>query len=480
MSVRRSLFLAYGSQIVTLILSFLTSVVVARMISPREMGVYALAIAVSGVLSVFLSFGPQSFVVKEDKIDIYTVRSAYTVNGILSIILATCLFSLGLFNFYIENKREIASIFLIMAAGPIFSSLEFVPAALFMREMRYSVISTVNIMRAIVIALVTITLVWLGAGAPGLAIGPVIANLVCAIVYIVLRPKDIVIRPGFHRFKEIFVFGLQMLSISGVAQLAARSADIILGSMLGLVALGLYARASGLATLIFVNVYGLATSVIFVQMSRDLREEGQLRTTFLRALRMLTAVMWPILLGIATLSGPIILNVYGEKWLPAAQPLSLLMLAQFIVLSFGMNWELFVLRKENSKQVWIEVTRAVLGTLVFVFGCMFNLTAASAGRVFEAIIGYILYKPHVSRLAGAKAGEVENILIESLLLAAVAVVPSVILMGLYEWSAHAPLASIFLAVVGGIIAWFALLKCKRHPVYYEIEALCTRFGKFGR
>lgn len=474
MSVRRSLFWSYGGQLTTLIVTFTTSIIVARLISPREMGIYALALAISGVLSVFLSFGTQAFLVREPDLHSRVVRSAFTVNLTLSGLLALCLLATGLFNLLVRNDREIASVFLIMAAGPVFSAFEFVPAALFMRDMRYSIISLVTIVRAVVTAGVTLALVWSGAGAPGLAAGPVTANLVCAIIYMVLRRGDLVFRPGTYRFREILVFGMQMLSVSGVAQLAARGSDVILGNMLGLVALGIYSRASGLATMIFLNVYGLATGVIFVQLSRDLRETGELHATFVRALRMITGAMWPILLGIATLAGPLVLTLYGEKWLTAAVPLALLMTAQFVVLGFGMNWELFVLRKETNRQIQIEVARALIGTAIFAFGCLFGLAAAALGRIGEAVVGYILYRPHIERLAGTEPGEIGRIYRESLQLTAVAIAPAILVMVWWRWSPHAPIPLIAVAVILGILGWFLLLRHKRHPIAHEIELLVVR------
>lgn len=470
MSVRRSLVWSYGGQMTTLVVTFTTSIVVARSLAPREMGIYALAVAVSGVLGVFLTFGTQAYLVREEALDPRAVRSAFTVNLLLSLILSSCLAIAGLAELAWQQS-ELAIVFFIMAIGPLFSAFEFIPVALFMRDMRYDVISAVSVLRAITTAVVTLSFVLSGSGAPGLAVGPVAANLLCSLTFMLLRRRDLVFRPGFYQFRTIMVFGVQMLSISGVAQLAQRSSDIILGQMLGLAALGLYARASGLATLIFLNVYGLATGVIFVQLSRDLREKGEMHQTFVRALRMITGAMWPLLIGIAVLAGPLVLTLYGTKWLPAALPLALLMIAQFIVLGFGMNWELFVLRQETGRQTKIEFTRAAIGTIIFAIGCMFGIAAAALGRIGEALVGYILYRPHIDRLAGTAPGEIRGIYAESLQLTAVAVAPSVAVMAWWHWSPHVPLPLAGAAIMLGILGWFAILHHKRHPIAQEVMLL---------
>lgn len=473
MSVRRSLFWSYGSQFITLVVSFTTSVLVARLISPRDMGIYALALAISGVLSVLLSFGTQSFIVREAVLDRETLRSAFTVNLILSLSLAVAFFVAGIYCVRASNNRTLGLVLAILSAGPLSFVFEFVPASLFVRDMRYSFISIVTIVRTSISSAATLTALWSGAGAIGLACGPAISGATGAVIYMTARRRDLVFRLGFHRFREILVFGTQMISISGVAQVASRGSDLILGGTLGLYALGQYSRASNLSSLIFLNVYGLATSVIFVQLSRDLRDSGEIRRTFIQALRMITGVMWPVLVGIAILSGPLVLKLYGAKWLPAAVPLSLLMIAQFIVLGFGMNWELFVLRNETRRQVWIEAARASIGTAIFAVGCLFGLTFAALGRVGEAVVGYALYRPHIDRLAGTEPGEVENVYIESLQLTVAATLPSLVLMVWFSWSAYTSLSLIMVGVVLGIVAWLALLFQRQHPLAGEILAIAT-------
>ncbi len=470
MSVRRSLVWSYGSQIVNLIVTFTTSVVVARILGPFELGIYAMALAVSGVLTAVLSFGTQAYVVREGELDPRVLRGAFTVNTALSLLLSLALIVAAVAQWR-WGRNDLALVFLIMAMGPVFSAFEFVPVTLFTREMRYSVISAISVLRTLVTASVTLTLVLIGSGAPGLAAGPVAANLICALVYMALRRRDLMFRPGFHQFRTIATFGLQMLSINGIAQLAQRGSDIILGQLLGLMALGLYARASNLSTLIFLNVYGMATGVIFVQLSRDLRDTGEMHHSFVRALRMITGIMWPLLIGIAVLAGPLVLLLYGARWLPAALPLALLMVAQFVVLGFGMNWELFVLRKETSRQTRIEFARATIGTVIFTIGCLFGLGAAAFGRIVEALVGYVLYRPHIDRLAGTKTGEVRIIYFESLQLTLVAVLPAILVMSWWHWSPYVPLAAISAAAVIGGVGWFMLLRRLQHPLAEEAARL---------
>jgi O-antigen/teichoic acid export membrane protein len=273
------------------------------------------------------------------------------------------------------------------------------------------------------------------------------------------------------RWRPITTFGLQMMSVSGVAMMTGKLSDLVLGRMLGVTALGLYGRASGLNDMIFSNLYGTVTRVVFVQLSKDYREDKDWRGTYLRSFAMITAVMWPALIGIAILAGPVIRLLYGERWLPAALPLSALMVAQFVGVAFGMNWELFVLRGETARQSRYEIIRLVFGIPIFAVGCLFNILTAALSKILDALIGLVVYYPHVGRLANLQKGRVPAIYRDSAILTVAAVLPSAIVMTFYRWSPLAPLPAVFGAVLLGMIFWLIVVVILRHPLRDELLVL---------
>ncbi|RYD27970.1 MAG: hypothetical protein EOP89_03595, partial [Lysobacteraceae bacterium] len=214
-----------------------------------------------------------------------------------------------------------------------------------------------------------------------------------------------------------------------------------------------------------------ATRVVFVQLSKDYRERGTWQATYLRSFAMITAFMWPLLIGLAILSRPAVLILFGERWLPAALPLAALMVAQFIGVAFGMNWELFVLRGETGRQAKYEVARLLLGVPIFALGCVYGLLTAALAKIADALIGLILYYPHVRRLAEIGPREIPAIYRDSGLLTLVATMPSLVTMIVYDWSPRTPFPIIAAAVALGIALWFGLIFLMGHPLREELLML---------
>lgn len=469
MSVRTSLAWSYGSQAFTFLVTFASSVVIARLLGPRDMGVYAIAMATSGILAVLTSFSIGTYIIREGELTDELMRRTFTVNASMSVLLALVLTAIGAGEYFLLEERDIGAVLMLSAIGPLLSMWEFIPATLYGREMQYGVLSRVGMTTTVIIAAVTVPCAYFGLGPASLVIGPLIAKLYAVIYYNVRRRADIMVRPTFTGLKPIFVFGFQIMSISGVAQIAHRASDIALGRVQGLAGLGLYARAGSISNLVYSNVYGQATGVIFAKMSRDLRETGSIHRTYLRSMKLITAGIWPIVIGLAVLARPAVYILYGERWLPAAPVLSVLMVAQFVALGIGMNWELFVLRRETAMQTRFEAIRSAVGVAAFTAGAFFSITAAACGRLVDTVVAYLLYRPHIDRLAGSEPGELERVFGESLVLTAVAVGPSVALM---LWNGWAPDTSPLLlagAVALGGAGWFALLAARRHPILEELR-----------
>lgn len=474
MSVRRALAWSFLGQFASFVLSFGGSVIVARLLNPRDMGIYAIAAASVGMINVVSTFGTGAYVVRATTLGTRTVDTAFTINAILALIVTATIMCAGAASTILFGEPAVGRILPWLGVGPLMGILEFRPSAMLMRDMELRTISVLSTAKGLVNVVFTIGAAYRGHSYMSMAYGSVASALAGPLLLTILARRHFSIRLSLLEWRPIATFGFRMMSISGVAIVTARLSDIILGRLLGVAALGLYSRASSVSNLLFENVYGAATRVVFVQLATDYRNKGTLSDSFLRGFDMIIAAMWPIIAGLSILAGPFFFIIYGEKWLGAALPLSLLMIAQFIVLSFGMNWELFVLRDETARQTKIELLRATIGTAIFTVGCSIGLAFAAVGRIAEAITGFLLYRSHVARLSSLRPVVLRAVLARGLMLAMAACAPSLFLMLGSGWSPRTAPALIALAIVFGIGLWLLTLKYLRHALYDEIARLVRR------
>jgi len=471
MSVRRSLAWAFSGQFTATFLLFLAWFAIARLLSPAEVGIFAVAYAAAGIVNILAAVGTNAYIVREVDLRADKIETAFTVNGLLyaSLAIVTVLLSFPAAAFL--AAPGVGEALRVLALRPLLMIFEFRPNALLQREMKFKPIALIATAAATTNAALMVLLAWLGYSYMSMVYSMVAGSAVSALAFNLFAPAHASLQTSLAHWRTVTAFGMRMLTISGLALFAHRISEVIMGRLLGLAPLGLYTRATQISDLLFFNLFGTATKVAFVQLSKEYRERGTIKDTFLRSLEILTALMWPILLGIAVLAKPAIFILYGEPWLLAAAPLSLLMIAQVIAIGFGMNWELFVLKDETARQTRIEAVRAGFSITAFSIGCTISLTAAALGRVFDCIVGFALYHPHMKRLSGISGGEMWRAFGTSFVLAAGAVAPALGLMLWSDWSPRTPPLAIIGAIGLGVGIWLALLAAMRHPLAAQFRRI---------
>ena len=474
MSIRKSLAWSYGGQAFTFAVTFVSSVIVARILGPYEMGVFALAMATAGLLSILSSFGVGPYLIRHEAIEPGTTATVFTINALINGVIAAAMLLTAHLGGYFDLNPAVARVLSLIALSPLINIFEFLPSTLLQRDMRYRALSLIGMGKVVVTSTTVVAFALAGFGAVSPAFAIVASSFFgCVASNLVGRPYASV-RLGLTGWRDVLTFGIHMMTVGGFASIAQRLCEITMGRLLGLAALGTYVRASSLADQVWYNVYGQATRVIFTQMADEMRETGTLKRTFLAGISMITALVWPFLLGLAVLAGPAMHFLYGEKWLAAAAPLSLLMIGHAIGLCFGMNWELGVLTKRTGWMARMEVAKATTGSIAFVLGTFSGLAFAAAGRVVEALTGLALYGPKMREMAGCEKGEISGVFRQGAALTVAAVAPVALLMLATGWSPSTSWWLIFPAVVLGIALWLSLLRALRHPLMDEIRRLLVK------
>lgn len=484
MKTRNAFFWSAFGQIYSFLINFIGSVIVARLLSPVEMGIYVIGAATVGFISAFTSLGVGAYVIRETELNKAVLTTAFTLNALLALGLSALILLLGQMSNVVLGSPEAGSVLTVLAITPALGVITFHPATLMQRDMQFKTIAAINAVSMTIGTATTIGCALSHFSYMSPAWGAVASAIVTLVGYGMMGSHQMSFSLGLTAWRPILAFGLRMVTITGVATMSARLADIILGRLQGLRALGIYSRASGLSNQIFDNVYGTATRVVFVHLSREYRETGTLKAEFLRSFRMITAVIWPCLFGLAILAPVVVYNLYGEQWISVAPPLAILLVAQIVALFFGMNWELFVIRDETALQTRIELIRSVLGLGVFAIGCTISLTAAAAGRLCDNLIALFMYRKHVARLSEATHGELNRVYGEGMLLSACAATPTAVLMIYERWSEHTPLLAAAIAVALGVVLWMICLFQLHHPLAHEARllgrGLARRFARPAR
>lgn len=474
MAIKRHLAWMTLSQGAFLVINFAGSVVVARMLSPYEMGIYAIATAVIGILSTVQQLGLHGMIIREKELTPPIVRTAFTINAVISIAMSAVVILVSQVGGAFLHEDGVRRVMFALGFLPLVGVLDFLPASRLERDASFQTIAVVGLVRGLLAQGITIWLALSGQSYMSMAYGQIGGALISCAAYNIVGRRHVSLRVGLHEWRSVLAFGLNSLSIFGVHAVSARISEAVLGRIVGLTALGLYSRAASLNNLIWENGHVIIGRVVFVEIAAQKRAGKSLRQSYFTIIEVLTALLWPAFAGLAVVSGPFIRLVYGQKWVAASHPLCLLALAAMLQVAISLTWDLFVVNGETARQAKIEYFRAFGALVMFTVGCLFGLTGAAAGRVGDGILSICLYRSHIDRMTDTRLEDFIPIYLRSAVITAMAVFPAAFVMFRFGFSEQTPLILLGPAIGVGIALWVGALIVLKHPLGTEMVKLSKR------
>lgn len=312
--INKNIVVSFATQYSELVIQFLSVLVLARILSPAEIGTYSVAAFLMTLLHVFRDFGVARYVVQVHTLTPEKIRSALGVAFILAWTVALVLLGSSNVIANLYQTPAIREILIIMSASFAITPLGGLLTAIFRREMQLRKILVIKLSSALCHVSVAIFLALEGFGAVSLAWANFAGILVFGIVATMLRSPGTPLLPRFTEVREILSFG-SISSLGSLANVAGANApDVVIGKIINLAAAGYFSRGNGLVQLFKTLVVGSVLPLILPHFAQLRRENGDQTKPYYSAVEHLTAFAWPFFSVMALLALPVVRTLYGPQW----------------------------------------------------------------------------------------------------------------------------------------------------------------------
>lgn len=312
------------------IVSLGTTLIMARLLSPADYGLMALAMVVIGFVGFFNEVGIGSAIVQKPKLSTTEVNGCFAIALIASALLSLLTFLLsGVMARFFGNPKLEAMIGVLSLAF-ILGAFGTVPLAFLRKELHFKAIAGITILAILVQSAVALVLAWRGYGVWSLVWGSLVSNAVQSVGAFWLSPW----RPrGAFDLREaagLVAYGLKVTSSRVFWYLYTNADKVIIGKVLGERALGIYDMAFSLATLPSSQITTLATNVASPLFSKLQDDLPKLRAFILHFTRGIAYVTYPALIGMLVCSPELVAVILGDKWIDILIPFGALCLMGLI------------------------------------------------------------------------------------------------------------------------------------------------------
>jgi lipopolysaccharide exporter len=390
--IRRSVFrgslLVMAARWMDRAIGFISMLILARLLTPADFGLVALAMVVIGLVGVLLDVGINIQLVRNENATRDDFDTAWTIRilqgGVAAgLILATSWLAGDYF-----HDRRITVIMWILAPMPIIGSLGNIGIVNFQKDLEFGKEFQYLFWRRLIGFFVTIAAtLWLRSYW-GLVIGS-LANALggTLLSYIVhdYRP-----RLSLEKARDMWGFSTWLMLRSIGAYISTQVDKVVLGRRSTPDVIGAYKLADELAGMPSSDLLAPVGRALFPAFAREQSHPTRLRDTFLLALAVSTLIVIPAGLGLSLVADVAVPSLLGNQWL-AAIPLLQILALNGMINAFGHS-PFYVLLAVGEFRVLTMITYAqilaflALATIGPLAG---DVSGVAVARLLATLIGTV-------------------------------------------------------------------------------------------
>lgn len=304
------------SQVGRQVMQFVTTAVLARLLSPDDFGLLGMATIVIGFVNLFKDLGTSSAVIQKSEISDSLVHSIFWVNvavglaGMLMLLLIAPLVAV----FYSEPR--LVPVLRLLSLTFIIAGVSILQKALLEKDLAFNALAKIELVAVVAGALVGIGSALMYLGVWSLVYQAItVATVTTFLTWLSIswRPKFIF---SWQEVQQVTSYSLNLTGFN-IFNYFSRNADyLLIGKFLGTEALGYYTLAYRLMLYPLQNISTVITRVMFPTFAQVQNDNARFGRAYLKVVSTIALVTFPMMIGLLAASEPFVITFFGNKWQP--------------------------------------------------------------------------------------------------------------------------------------------------------------------
>jgi O-antigen/teichoic acid export membrane protein len=467
-SSRRAVLLALLEGNTRFVLGMVSVVILARLLTPAEIGVFSIGYGFAALAHIFRELGVNAYVIQERELTRERLRAAFAVSLGMAWIVAGILAigSTWIAQFY--RIDELRPIVLLLAANFILVPFGSITLTVLRRDLEFTKLFVINLTSMVFGTAVTIGLAAAGVGAISMAWGSTVTLAVTVAICALMRPSSVPTLPGLGEVQRVLSFGVWTAGGSAIGQAGISAPDMIIGRVLGATETGLFSKAYGIVDtfnrLVLQAIHTFSTP----HFSSRIRAGLEVRETYLHAVSLITGLAWPFFTIAAVCTAPLVHVMLGDQW-DAAIPVARVLCASAAVSAAFAPFPNLLIAAWGAKAYGSYISLAALVRIIAVLATAWlGLEAVGYGLIAASLAAAFAAMRSLEGRISIAAGDLWRAVRQSLTLSLFALAgaaPSVWLL------AHgAAWVQLLVSLVLAGLGWLLGIVLLRHPLWGEIKS----------
>lgn len=310
-------FWQLSQKVLCQVVSFGISVVLARLLLPSDYGVIAICSMFLVLTGIFIGGGLGTALVQKKNADDIDFCTVFYSGLVLSIVVYLAVFFAAPYIAIFFKNEQITAVIRVLALSMPIGTLSGVQNAFVSKQMIFKKFFYSSLIGTIASGAVGLGMALTGFGVWALVgqnLVSTITNTLVLFCIIDWHPKLIF---SYERFKQLFSFGWKMAVVNILTTFFYQLKGYVIGYKYSAAQLAYYNRGEGLPGILYNNINGTISDVLFPALSQLQDDKEALKRALSRAMRISSFFLIPALFGLAAISDKLVIIIFSEKWAPS-------------------------------------------------------------------------------------------------------------------------------------------------------------------
>lgn len=373
------------------VISLVVAGVLARLLSPDDFGVVAIATVIIAFFNLFTDMGVSPAIVQHKGLTKNELSDIFSFTVWTGIGISILFFGASWLIADYYGSDILRTLCQLLSVNLFFASATIVPGALFYRNKEFKFIAIRSFIIQVSAGAAAVIAALSGAGLYALIINPIVSSILIFVISYQRYPQRLRFTLGLTVLRKIFSYSAYQFMFNVINYFSRNLDKLLIGKYMSMSDLGYYEKSYRLMMLPLQNITQVITPVIHPIFSDYQDDKQRLATSYERIIRFLAFIGLPLSVLLFFTAEEVTLIIFGHQWLPSVpvfQILSLSVGVQIILSSSGSIFQaagdtrsLFVCGMFSSA---LNVAGMLIG--IFYFG---TLTAVATCIVVTFTINFI-------------------------------------------------------------------------------------------
>ena len=372
--------------------------ILARLLSPEDFGIMAIVMTFMAASLIFGDLGLSSAIVQKRQIREITLSTSLWLcilaGFILFIIMLNCAQLISRF----FRKEIIAPLIMTISIKFIIDSFGIVHETLLRKDLLFKRIAFVEISETVFYGASSVIFALNGFGVWSLVFGYLLGSLIRTICLWGACSWRPALRFNLSSFGEIFYFARNVLGFKIVNYLTTNLDRLIIGRILGSVALGYYSMAYNISNLPREKLSSIVNRVGFPAFSKIQNDKIQLRNAYLKIITYAAIIVFPLLSGLIILCPEFVRVVFTQKWSAMVVPLQYLCLGAMFFSITSFVGIVFLATGHAEFELRLSIISLFSIVIALIFGVRFGVVGIARGICIYAVVINIIGQLFIRQL----------------------------------------------------------------------------------